>query len=178
MPHSRRIGLLVLLAPPRRADGFLNGLTVCTRKQVDKLNEKLAGRVLDYTANHGDDRRIWSAALGEKRDVYVYLPPGYDGRTPFPVMFWFHGFGQDERNFLHLSEHLDEEIRTGKMPPLIIVCPDGTVRGRPTFANSGSFYINTRSGRFEDYVIGDVWAWVKRSFCVHPDRGAHVFAAG
>ena len=31
-------------------------------EQVNDLNKKLAGTVLDFTNNHGTDRRVWSAA--------------------------------------------------------------------------------------------------------------------
>jgi hypothetical protein len=170
------IAVVAVVAAP--APGIINAFRMCTRGEVDDLNRKLAGRVLDFTVNHGADRRIWSPALGAKRDVYVYLPPGYDGRTPFPVMLWFHGFGQDEKNFLDLAPHFDHAVRTGRMPPLVIAAPDGSISGRPSLANTGSFYLNSYSGRFEDYVVEDVWGFVRRSFAVHPHRGARVLAGG
>jgi len=55
-----------------------------------------------------------------------------------------------------------------------MVVPDGTVRGRKTLMNVGSFYLNTAAGRFEDYTIQDVWLWARRSFAVRPEREAHV----
>jgi hypothetical protein len=169
------VGLLALTAP---APAIVNAFRICSKHQVDNLNKTLAGSVLDYTDNHGTDRRIWSATLGEKRDLYVYLPPGYDGRTPFPVMFWFHGIGQDEKNFLFIVPHLDQAIRCGQFPPCVIVCPDGSITGRPNLRNAGSFYLNSNAGRFEDYVMQDVWGFVTCNFAVHPHRGAHVLAGG
>lgn len=144
--------------------------------QLDRLNATLAGTVLDYTSNHGADRRGWSFALGQKRAAYVYLPPGYDGTTKFPVMLLLHGIGQDEKNFLDLVPRLDEAIRCGAMPPLVIAAPDGSILGRQSFVNTGSFYMNSRAGRFEDYLIDDVWRWVKESFAVRPEREARVLA--
>jgi S-formylglutathione hydrolase FrmB len=170
------VGVLVLAAPP--APAVAHVFHASTREQVNDLNRALTGTVLDYTANHGADRRIWSAALGRKRDVYVYLPPGYDGRTPFPVMFWFHGLEQDEKDFLSAVPYFDREIAAGRMPPFVIVCPDGSIKGRPSFLRAGSFYLNTDAGRFEDYVMQDVWGFVRRTFAIHPDRGAHVMAGG
>ena len=49
-----------------------------------RVNRQLHGRVLDYTANHGQDRRIYSPALCQKRDLYVYLPPCYDPCKQYP----------------------------------------------------------------------------------------------
>ena len=143
-----------------------------------ELNRSLAGRVLDFTNNHGADNRLWSPALAAKRDLYVYLPPGYDGRTPCPVMYWLHGFGQDEKNFLDILPHFDAAMRCGKMPPLIIACPDGSVTGSPSLFNAGSFYLNSKTGRYGDYVMEDVWDFLTRSFNVHPARGAHVLCGG
>jgi pimeloyl-ACP methyl ester carboxylesterase len=170
------VGVVLALTTP--APAIVNAFRVCSRHQVDNLNKTIAGRVLDYTDNHGTDRRIWSHALGEKRDLYVYLPPGYDGRTPFPLMFWFHGIGQDEKNFLFVVPHFDRAIRCGQMPPCVIVCPDGSIKGKPTLLQSGSFYINSNAGRFEDYVMQDVWDFATRCCAVHPHRGAHVLAGG
>ena len=67
------------------------GLTAPARAQVfdlvnlDHLNGKLCGRVVDYTQNHGADRRIYSPILGRPRDLYVYLPPGYDPSVAYPL---------------------------------------------------------------------------------------------
>src|SRR5207245_2261171 len=95
--------------------------------KIDELNACLGGKVLDYTHNHGRDNRIYSPALCAKRDVYVYLPPGYDGKTPFPLMMALHGFGQDEKKFLEVIPRFDAAIRRGEFPACVMVVPDGTV---------------------------------------------------
>ena len=45
---------------------------------------------------------VWSreTALQEKRDLYVYLPPGFDATKRYPFVFWLHGIVQDEKGFL------------------------------------------------------------------------------
>src|SRR5436305_1252541 len=82
----------------------------------------------------GADRRIWSEALGEGRDLYVYLPPGFDPRQCYPVVFWLHGIGQDEQSFLTdgVAEIFDRAIACGQLPPVIVVAPDGSRLGRPS----------------------------------------------
>jgi hypothetical protein len=163
-----------LAAGPGRAD--FNLLPIGTAGRLDRVNRTLAGQVLDFTNNHGCDRRLCSAALGQKRDLYLYLPPGYDGRTQFPAMIWMHGIGQDEKDFLDFVGLFDEGVRTGRMPPLLIAAPDGSIRGRASLINNGSFYVNSEAGRFEDYIIQDVWGFVRRHFAVRPERDAHVLA--
>jgi S-formylglutathione hydrolase FrmB len=145
-------------------------------RAADRVNRQIAGRLLDFTRNHGCDRRLYSPALGQRRDLYVYLPPGYDGQTPFPAVLWLHGIGQDEQHFLRLIVVLDEAIRSGAMPPVVIASPDGSIRGRPALFNNGSFYVNSAAGRFEDYVVEDVWGFVRRNFAVRPERAAHLIA--
>ena len=150
---------------------------VRARLEIPRLNGKLGGRVLDYTDNHGADNRIWSPALNQRRDVYVYLPPGYDGVKLFPVMLFLHGLGQDEKIFLDVCPKFDAAIRGGTCPPMVIVVPDGSVSGDPSLTTSGSFYINSRAGRFGDYMIDDVWRnFALKQFAVRQDRDAHVVA--
>src|SRR6266496_3328305 len=43
------------------------------------LNNHIRGHVDDYTANHGQDRRMWSRSLYQRRDVYVFFFQAEDG---------------------------------------------------------------------------------------------------
>jgi S-formylglutathione hydrolase FrmB len=153
-------------------------LTLCTKKQVVHLNEKINGSVYDFTNNHKVDRRFYSEALGCKRDMYVYLPPGFDEKLRYPLMIWMHGFIQDEKDFLDLAPIFDKAIACGRLPPMIIAAPDGSIRGRPTFFNMGSFYLNSKAGRFEDYIAVDVWNFLVTNFPIRPEPEAHILAGG
>ena len=142
--------------------------------ELDRVNRQIAGHILDYTRNHGADRRIWSPALGQKRDLYVYLPPGFDPCKFYPMILWLHGHAQDEFVFLRDAiVPLDAAIQSGKLPPVIIVAPDGSLRGMDCLFSPGSFYLNTEAGRFEDYLMVDVWQFALRHFPIRPERGAH-----
>lgn len=137
-----------------------------------RVNARLDGRVLDFTNNHGHDRRIWSAALQQKRDLYVYLPPGFDPARRYPFAMFLHGATQDEQFFLQLVELVDRTIAEGRLPPFLVAAPDGSIQGQPTLLNSASFYANTRAGRFEDWIMHDAWNFVMQTFPIRPEREA------
>jgi hypothetical protein len=145
---------------------------------LERLNARLAGRVIDHTNKHGADRRIWSAALGERRDLYVYVPPGFDPGRAYPVLVWLHGVAQDEGSFIREGglELFDAAIAGGKLPPLLIAMPNGNFRDRPTLFGVNPLWLNSRVGPFEDYLIQDVWGFVLTHYPVHPAREAHVLA--
>src|SRR5262249_6360179 len=129
--------------------------------QLQRLQGRIQGQIVDYTHNHGSDRRIWSAALCQKRDLYIYLPPCYDPARQYPFMLWLHGYAQDEQAFLeYVAEPLDRAIVCGKLPPLIVAVPDGSISGTSSYMSPGSFFINTKAGRFEDFLMQDVWNFV------------------
>ncbi len=147
------------------------------RDSLKVVNGKISGQVLDFTHNHGQDRRLWSAALCQKRDLYVYLPPCFDPGKRYPFVLWLHGFAQDEMSFLEqVVEQLDRQIVCGKLPPLIVAAPDGSLDGHRCLLPQGSFFINSRAGRFEDFVMHEVWDFMHTHFPLRPDRESHVMA--
>jgi hypothetical protein len=150
------------------------GLRPCTWMTIHYLSKNLHGQVLDFTHNHWGDHRIWSEALCEKRDLYVYLPPCYDPSKQYPAMIYMHGIAQDEVGFLRLVEMIDHAIVCGKLPPLIIAAPDGSIKGRPSLGSVGSFWINSKAGCFENFVVQDVWGFVTKNFSVRPEPECHI----
>jgi S-formylglutathione hydrolase FrmB len=141
---------------------------------LDRVNRRLQGHVVDYTNNHGADRRLWSPALGQKRDMYVYLPPGFDPHLQYPIILFLHGYAQDEAVFLNeVVERLDRAMVEGRLPPAIIAAPDGSLRGLDCLLSAGSFYLNTKAGNFEDYLVGDVWNFLVRNYPIRPEPEAH-----
>lgn len=142
-----------------------------------KLCRPLAGTLVDYTQNHGADRRIWSAALGKKCDLYVYLPPGFDPARCYPAMIWLHGIIQDERSFLENGlGQIDTAMAAGTMPATIIAIPDGSLKGWEGPLTPQPLWANSKLGNYEDYVVQDIWAFVQEHYPIRPERQAHVLA--
>lgn len=166
---------ILLIAPSVLAFGKRSGEGDAP-VDLNSLNRRIAGQVHDYTANHGTDARIDSVALGQKRDIYVYVPPGYDAKKAYPLVIWLHGLAQDEGSFLHLIPQLDREIAAGHLPKCVIAAPDGTVRGKASLREPPSLYLNSPLGRYEDYVIYDVWNHLVTKYSIRKERKAHVLA--
>jgi S-formylglutathione hydrolase FrmB len=145
------------------------------RNQLDIVNQEICGQIVDYTNNHGVDRRIWSPALQQWRDLYVYLPPGFDPAERYPALLFMHGFMEDEHTFFqYLARDLDRSIMRGRMPPVIVAAPDGSISGRANIFSAGSFFINSKAGNFEDYIIQDIWGFLVNNYPIRPEREAHV----
>jgi S-formylglutathione hydrolase FrmB len=141
------------------------------------VNRSIAGHVVDYTNNHGRDCRLWSTALCQKKDMYVYLPPGYDPAKQYPGMIWLHGFAQDERAFVdQVVPQLDKAMQCGLIPPIIIVAPDGSLGSRLFRVSAGSFFLNGKAGNYEDYIMQDVWPFLLQNYPILPQREAHILA--
>ncbi len=144
------------------------------RDDLAKVNAKIQGKVVDYTHNGNADRRIYSKALQERRDLYVYLPPRYDPCRQYPLVIYLHGVLQDEKGFLeHGVKPLDDAIASGQLPPLIVAAPDGSLSGSPSRYDPGSFFVNGPAGDYQDWVVNDVWRFVTTEYSVRPEPEAH-----
>jgi enterochelin esterase-like enzyme len=68
-----------------------------------------------------------STILSADIEYQIYLPPCYDSdsASAYPVLYLFHGLGRspDQWIALGLAETADRLIRTGEIPPMLIVLP-------------------------------------------------------
>jgi S-formylglutathione hydrolase FrmB len=142
---------------------------------LDRVNKRLSGTVVDHTHNHGADRRIFSPILGMPRDLYVYLPPGYDPHRAYPLVLLLHMASQDEHYFVHKSfiQVLDGLILAGQIPPVVAAAPDGTFGTAGLFHKEHSLFINGPNGRFEDHIVCEVLPFVQANYSIRPEREAH-----
>jgi S-formylglutathione hydrolase FrmB len=167
--------VMVLLSWP--SPGSAQGLLLFSKLNLEKVNSRLHGHIVDFTQNHGKDLRIWSEALKQKRDLYVYLPPHFDPHRCYPLLLWLHGFAQDELSFVKdVICPVDQAIAQGQLPPMIVAAPDGSLDGHGKITLPGSFYMNTKAGAFEDHLMGEVWPFLLSHFPILPEREAHLIA--
>lgn len=113
---------------------------------------------------------FYSPALGQEKNVQVYLPEGYQprGGGRYPVIYYFHGAGilLGHNEFPTLVAALDEMIETHQIKPVIVVRPDGFSSPYPaSFYTSSALY-----GDLEGYMSTDLIAWTDANFRTIPSR--------
>jgi enterochelin esterase-like enzyme len=111
-----------------------------------------------------------SKALGRLRSLRVYTPPGYDKntRTKYPVLYLFHGSGDNEATWTEFGRAdwiTDNLLAQGKIKAMIIVMPEGhAFSGQPTGTNSEARVKNIKM--FEQDLLGDVMPMIEQNYRV------------
>lgn len=77
------------------------------------------------------DRQIFDSTItGEPVSYHIYLPPSYDaGSDSYPVLYWLHGSGNGVLGIPWLATYFHSHITAGRIPPMIIVFPNGLPEG-------------------------------------------------
>lgn len=120
--------------------------------------------------------KVHSAAIagnleGESadRDVFVFLPPGYDRDKSrrYPVVYALHGFfiGAEEwTHEIHVPQTIEGAFAKGSRP-MIIVLPDSkTIYGGSMYSSS------VTTGDFERFIAHDLVAYVDAHYRTIPTR--------
>ena len=82
---------------------------------------------------HGQVRIVWydSPVLGGARSMRVYTPPGYETKEgTYPVFYLIHGGGDNDEGWTTIGRAnfiLDNLLAEGKIEPMIVVMPNGSV---------------------------------------------------
>mgnify|MGYP001821861690 CR=1 FL=1 len=109
-----------------------------------------------------------------ERELYVYLPPEYDGKKRFPVVIMLAGFGSTNHSIVGWSpwkpntvELFDQLIADGRCKPAILVLPDCFNRW------GGSQFIDSEgTGRYQTYLAEEIVPFVDAEFQTIPEREA------
>ena len=73
-----------------------------------------------------------SQTAGQQVSCYVFTPANYDleQERRFPVLYWLHGSGgSTPAAAAQVARRYDEAMQTGKIPPMIMVFPNGLPMG-------------------------------------------------
>jgi S-formylglutathione hydrolase FrmB len=107
-----------------------------------------------------------SKILAKPVNYCVILPPSYDADKTrrFPILYFFHGLGDNEQMFIHgggfnLVQDLWER---GQIGEFLIVTPNA----------DATFYINSRDGkvRYEDFLVQEFLPGVETRYRTRPGR--------
>lgn len=87
-----------------------------------------------------------SKAAGGKVSCYVFTPQPYEVNKDrrFPALYWLHGSGgSSPDSAAQVARRFSEAMRTGKIPPMILVFPNGLSRGMWCDWKDGSVKLET-----------------------------------
>ena len=99
-----------------------------------------------------------SAALGRRLSYHVITPESGEG--PFPVLLQLHGLADDGAAWIQRSNL----ARYAEAYPFLIVLPDGGTSAYVNWRESGRLHRQA----FEDFLVVDLVAHVRRTFNVRP----------
>ena len=134
--------------------------------------------------------RLAGNLLGDpaERDLYVYLPQGYEGSDArYPTAYLLHALGATAETTVFpendgvrwspsLEDVLDPVFGRMSVPPMIVVVPDGTCR-----YGCGQWVDSPVTGNFESYILHDVVPYVDATYRTIPgaaSRGCFGFSSG
>ena len=109
---------------------------------------------------------IKSTILNKEVHYSIFLPGDYyTSERAYPVTYLLHGYGDADDGWIQFGEVnrlADDAIKAGKIPPMIIVTPDGFT----------SFYINTADGKlnYEDFFIKELIPHIEKTYKVKAER--------
>ena len=114
---------------------------------------------------HGALAQRWyySRTLGTMRRMHIWTPPGYEkSRKKLPVLYLIHGGGDNDASWPGVGAAgwiLDNLLAEGKMVPMIVVMPNGTVTGVPNEVPP-----------FAEDMITDIIPFVEKNYSVKADK--------
>jgi enterochelin esterase-like enzyme len=109
---------------------------------------------------------IKSSILNRDVNYTIYLPSDYyTSERKYPVTYLLHGYGDADDGWVQFGEInrlADAAIKEGKMPPMIIVTPDGFK----------SFYMNAADGslNYEDFFIKELIPHIEKTYHVKAQK--------
>jgi enterochelin esterase-like enzyme len=117
-----------------------------------------------------------SKTLGFDRPVIVYLPPGYNAGTKYPVLYLLHGAGDDEKGWntkgaaANILDNLYADAGA-KMTPMIVVMPYGFAKKADAPMPTDAQERQKLSRNFDDDFIKDLIPFIEAKYPTLTDAG-------
>lgn len=112
------------------------------------------------------ESKTFTAANGTKMNYSVYLPADYAGsQRSYPVVYLLHGYSDDETCWIQFGEAnriADKGIAEGRIPPCIIIMPDGKL----------TWYCNSFDKKilWEDIFINELIPSLEKEYRIRTKR--------
>lgn len=116
------------------------------------------------------ERRIFeSPSAGQKVSFYIFTPEAYDQQPArrFPVLYWLHGSGGGQAGVAPLAARYLAAMQAGKIPPMLMVFPNGLPMGMWCDWKDGSI-------RMETLLIKELIPHVDQTFRTLANRGGRI----
>ncbi|MFD2571708.1 alpha/beta hydrolase [Spirosoma soli] len=113
-----------------------------------------------------ESMRMSSSLLNQALKYSIYLPSDYYvSNRRYPVVYLLHGYGDNETSWVQFGEAdriVDEKVKTGELPPMIIVMPNA----------GASFYINDYQNkvRYEDMFVQELVPYIDSTYRTRTQR--------
>lgn len=93
------------------------------------------GYIKDVPHGAVAQRYYWSKNLNQMRRMHVWTPAGYEkSKAKLPVLYLIHGGGDNDASWPGVGAAgwiLDNLLAEGKMAPMVVVMPNGTITSVP-----------------------------------------------
>lgn len=102
-----------------------------------------------------------SQIQGPWRNYRIYLPPCFAGQQLYPTLYLLHGNtrADEEWDEIGVDEAADALIQAGRIPPLLIVMPDGRTLSDITSGGPDSY---------EDSLMHEFIPFIEQTYCAAP----------
>jgi S-formylglutathione hydrolase FrmB len=114
-------------------------------------------------------RTFESASARSRVSYHVYVPDECEAEPThrFPVLFWLHGTGGGLNGIPPLASHFGDAMRSGRIPPMLIVFPNGLTHSMWTDSKDGSVPMET-------VVVGELVPHIDATFRTLESRESRI----
>lgn len=153
--------------------GIANAQPAQAPNGFDKFNPAIAHGTIDTITYH-------SKTVGVSRHAVVYLPPSYNKKKKYPVLYLLHGIGGDEFEWLnqgHPQIILDNLYAQQKIKDMIVVLPNG--RAMVDDRATGNIMAQDKVAAFANFerdLLDDLIPYVEKQYATETNREQRAIA--